>query len=73
MLKATSTEACKFAEFTLKEFEDISRSVEVNQEIMNPEPKLDRSMRILPDVDEALCVYQHRYEDLKTEKTGLHC
>jgi hypothetical protein len=57
-------------EFTLKEFEDIVRAVEVvKQKIMDADPNPDRSMQIRRDVDNALCVYQYMYEDLKKEKT----
>jgi hypothetical protein len=56
-------------EFTLKEFEDIFRAVEVvKQKIMDADPNLERSMQIRRDVDKALCVYQHMYEYLKKEK-----
>jgi hypothetical protein len=57
-------------EFTLKEFEDVFRAVEVvKQKIMDADPNLDRSMQIPRDVNKALCVYRHMYEDLKKEKT----
>jgi hypothetical protein len=57
-------------EFTLKESEDIFRAVEVvKRKIMDADPNLNRSMQISRDVDKALCVYQHIYEDLKKEKT----
>jgi hypothetical protein len=56
-------------EFTLNEFEDIFRAVEVvKQKIMDADPNLDRSMQIRRDVDNALCVYRHMYEDLKKVK-----
>jgi hypothetical protein len=63
-------------EFTLKEFGDIFRAVEVvNQKIMDADPNLDRSMQIHRDVDNTLCVYQHMYEDLKKEykQFSLRC
>jgi hypothetical protein len=45
-------------EFTLKEFEDIFRAVEVvKHKIMDADPNLDRSMQIRRDMDKALCVY----------------
>jgi hypothetical protein len=52
-------------EFTLNEFEDIFRVVEVvRQKIMDADPNLDRSMQIRGDVDKALCLYWHMYENL---------
>jgi hypothetical protein len=47
-------------EFTLKEFGDISRAVEVVNQIMDADPNLDRSMQIRRDVDKALSVYQYQ-------------
>ncbi|XP_051842461.1 uncharacterized protein LOC127554692 [Antechinus flavipes] len=53
-------------EFTLKEFEDLFRAVEVmKQKIMNADPNVSRSIQIRQNVDRALCIYQHMYEDLK--------
>jgi hypothetical protein len=36
---------------------------------MDADLNLDRCMQIRQDVDKALCIYQHMYEDLKKEKT----
>jgi hypothetical protein len=56
-------------EFTLKEFEDIFRAVEVvKQQIMDADRNFDRNMQIRRDVDNALCVNQRMYEDLQKEK-----
>jgi hypothetical protein len=56
-------------ELTLNKFEDIFRAVEVvKQKIMDAESNIDRSMQIRRDVDNALCVYRHMYEDLMKEK-----
>ncbi|KAM9033903.1 uncharacterized protein LOC105749892 [Sarcophilus harrisii] len=53
-------------EFTLKEFEDLFRAAEVmKQKIMNADPNVSRSIQIRQNVDRALCIYQHMYEDLK--------
>jgi hypothetical protein len=58
-------------EFILKEFEDIFRAVEVvRQRIMDADPNLDWNMKIRRDVDKALCVYQHMYEDLKKRENS---
>jgi hypothetical protein len=49
-------------EFTLKESEDIFRTVgAVKQKIMDADPNLDRSMQTLRDMAKALCSYQHIY------------
>jgi hypothetical protein len=46
----------------------------MKQQIMDAGPNLDRSMQICWDVAEALCVYQHMYEDLKKRKQfSLRC
>jgi hypothetical protein len=41
----------------------------MKQKIMNADPNLGQSMKIRQDVDKALCMYQHMYEDLKKKKT----
>jgi hypothetical protein len=57
-------------EFTLKEFEDIFQAIEVvKQKIVDADLNLHQSMQIRRDMDKALCVYQHMYEDIKKEKT----
>jgi hypothetical protein len=44
-------------EFTLKEFEDIFRAVEVvNQKIMVADPNFDRCMQIHRDVSTSICM-----------------
>jgi hypothetical protein len=56
-------------EFTRNKFEDIFRAVEVvKQKMIDAGPNLDRSMQIRRDVNDALCVYRHMYEDLRKEK-----
>lgn len=56
--------------FILKESEDIFWAAEViKQKIMDADTNLDQSMQICQDLDKALCIYQHMYEDLKKEKT----
>jgi hypothetical protein len=52
-------------EFTLKEFEDLSSCRSCEAKIMDADPNLDQTIQICQDVDKALCIYQHIYEDLK--------
>jgi hypothetical protein len=57
-------------ETVIEEITNIFRAVEVvKQNIMDAGRNHDRSMQIRRDVDEAFCVYQHMYEDVKKEKT----
>jgi hypothetical protein len=56
-------------EVILKEFERFFRAVKVlKQKIMDADPNLDRNMQIRRDMDKALFVYQHIYEDLKKKR-----
>jgi hypothetical protein len=40
---------------------------------MDSDPNLDQSMQIRLDVNKALCVYQHMYEDLKRKHFSVRC
>jgi hypothetical protein len=42
----------------------------MKQKIIDAGPNIDRSMQICRDMAKAFCVYQHRYEDIKKEKTA---